>query len=117
MITLKDLGPFLIQTKKMSIPHVAAISAIGLTTVLTYHFAYTNIKLYERKYNIMYQKEQLDVDKDRFAFDKDRLTLDKDRDNHALEFRRAMLELDRDRLAFDRERRDFDGGSPVEPLP
>jgi hypothetical protein len=105
---LKELTSFLINTKKMSIAHVSAISAIGLTTMAAGYLTYTKIRLYEKRETMtmetMHRRAQLDLDKDRFVFDKDRFVFDKDRfvfdkekDQHTLDHGRAMFGLDKER--------------------
>lgn len=105
MITLRELGPFLVNTKKMSIPHVAAISAIALTTLAAGHFAYTNIKLYEKKIEIVHQQEQLQVDITR---NNHNLEVEKYQYHNKLEFERGMLDIEKARydakLAFELEK-------------
>jgi hypothetical protein len=65
MISLKDLGEILIKTKKMSIPRlsqIAAISAIAATTILAVQFGFTNIQMYEKNYEVVHQRNLLEVD-------------------------------------------------------
>jgi hypothetical protein len=115
-LPLKELTNFLINTKKMSISHVAAISAIGLTTMATGYLTYTKIRLYEKteliriedmhhRYKLEHDKDRLVFDKDRLAFDETRLVFDEkrfkfdqNRDQHTLTFRRSMIELDNSKL-------------------
>jgi hypothetical protein len=112
---LKDLTNFLINTKKMSIPHVSAICAIGLTTAATGYLTYTKIRLYEKRETMtmetMHRRAQLELDKDRFVFDKDRFAFDKDRfafDKDRFAFDKDRFAFDKDRFAFDKDRFAFD---------
>jgi hypothetical protein len=105
-LPLKELTNLLINTKRMSIPHILAISAIGLTTMATGYLAYTKIRLYEKteliRIETMHQQAQFQLEKaknqQQIDFGRAMFELEKEKDQHTLTFRRSMMELDNSKL-------------------